>query len=86
VCWWMWTVNHLTLDCTFFGTIWQLVRNWLGVHSVHSLDPSILADHFLQLGSSSSYAKSRSSFMFLIWFASTWVIWNEKNDMIIRGK
>jgi len=39
------TTNHLFLDCSFFGSIWQRVRYWLGVHSV---DPSIIADHFLR--------------------------------------
>lgn len=57
------TTNHLFLDCNFFGSIWQLVRNWLGVHST---DPSIIADHFLQFDGSSDYAKSRRSFMLLI--------------------
>jgi len=43
--------------------------HWLGVYST---DPSNVVDHFLQLGTSLGYATSRSTFMILIWFASSW--------------
>lgn len=66
-----------------FGSIGQLVQCWF---EVHSTDPSIIADRFLQFGSLSGYAKSRCSFMLLIWFASSWMIWKERNDRIFRGK
>jgi len=66
-----------------FGHVWQLVRNWSGVYSA---DPSTIVDHFLQFGTSSGLAKSWYSFMYLIWFASSWVIWKEKNDRLFRGK
>lgn len=29
--------------------------------------------------------KSRCSFMPLFWFASSWVIWKQKNDRLFRG-
>jgi len=70
------------LTCGFFGQIWQLVCNWLRVHST---DPSNIVDHFLQFGTSSGHAKSRCSFMFLIWFASSWVIWKERNARFFQG-
>jgi len=73
---------HLFLSCAFFGHIWQLVRNWL---CVHSAELSHILDHFIQFGSSTGYGKSRCSFMHLIWFATTWVIWKEKNARIFRG-
>ena len=69
--------------CSFFGTIWQLVCNWLGVGSA---DPSILADHFLQFGNSSGHVKPMTVFMSLIWFSSAMIIWKERNDRIFRGK
>ena len=66
----------------FFCHLWQLVRNWL---CVHSMDPPHILDHFIQFGSSTGYGKSRCSFMHLIWFATTWVIWKERNARIFRG-
>lgn len=35
---------HLIVSCAFFGHLWQLVRNWL---CVHSADPSHILDHFI---------------------------------------
>jgi len=74
---------HLFLHCSAFGQVWQLVRHWLGVHSE---DPSTILDHYLQFGTSACLAKSRCYFMHLIWFASSWVIWNERNAKIFRAK
>jgi len=74
---------HLFLHCGIFGQVWQLVRHWL---SVHSADPSIILDRYLQFGTSSGLAKSWCSFMHLIWFASSLVIWKERNARIIRAK
>ena len=74
--------TRLFLSYSLFGQIWQLVRTWLGVHS---LDPSIIVDHFYQFGTSSGFTKSRISFMHLIWFASSWMIWKERNDRLFRG-
>ena len=39
------TTNHLFLDRSFFGSLWQLVRKWLGIHSV---DLSIITNNILQ--------------------------------------
>jgi len=77
------TENHMFLTCPLFGQIWHLVRHWLGVYSAN---PSTILDHCLQFGSSSDYAKSRCSFMSVIWFASSWVIWKEKDDRLFVGK
>jgi len=74
--------SHLFLICSLFSQIWQLLRTWL---CVHSANPSNILDHFHQFGTSSGYTKSRCSFMHLIWFASTLVIWKERNDRLFRG-
>ena len=42
-----------------FGTIWQLVQNWLGVHSA---DPAVITDHFLQVSNSSKLFKIKKLF------------------------
>jgi len=30
------TINHLFLVCKFFGSIWRLLRRWLGISTVIS--------------------------------------------------
>ena len=77
------TTYHLFLHCDVFGQVWQLVYLWLGVFSY---TPFTILDYYLQIGSSSGIAKSRCSFMYLIWFASTWVIWKERNARIFHAK
>ena len=77
------TNEHLFLNCGDFAQLWQLVRNWL--HVFIAL-PSNTEEHFLQFGSASGHARSRCSFMFMIWFATSWVIWKERNNIIFRGE
>jgi len=75
--------THLFLSCTFFGHIWQLIQNWVGVYSA---DSGNNVDHFYQFGTFLGYEKSRCSLMHLIWFATVWVLWKERNDRIFRGQ
>ena len=60
-----------------------MVRNWLDVYSA---DPSNIVDHFFQFGYVAGFAKSRTSFMHLIWFACSWAIWKERNDKLFCNK
>ncbi|KAK2415432.1 hypothetical protein QL285_037913 [Trifolium repens] len=39
------TAQHLFLSCSTFGSLWALVRSWIGFSAV---DASSLTDHFLQ--------------------------------------
>jgi len=73
--------TYVFLSCQFFGQLWQLVRNWLGVYST---DPSNIVDHFYQFGTSFGYGKC--SLMHLIWFACSWVLWKERNDKLFQNK
>jgi len=77
------TIVHLFLNCGIFGQIWKTVRNWLGVYTAL---PANIMDHFLQFSSTSGYAKGRKSFMSLIWFATSWVLWKERNNRIFWGE
>ena len=75
--------DHLFLLCNQFSKVWYLVRQWLGVYTT---DPSTLVDHFIQFGTLAGYTKARCSFMYLIWFATLWVMWKERNDGLFRTK
>jgi len=74
---------QLFLNCGIFGQIWQMVQNWLGVYTIF---PSNITYHFFQFSSASGYAKGRKCFMFLIWFATSWVLLKERNNIIFRGE
>ncbi|XP_039682874.1 uncharacterized protein [Medicago truncatula] len=75
-------VNHLFLSCPFFGALWSLVREWLGVVGV---DSQSMTDHFLQFIQYAGSLKSRRSFFHLIWLQCIWVLWNERNDRVFRN-
>lgn len=75
--------DHIFLLCNQFGKVWYLVRQWLGVYTA---DPSTLVDHLIQFGTSVGYTKAWRYFTYLIWFATSWVIWKERNDRLFRTK
>ena len=77
------TSHLLFLGSSFFGSIWHLVRLWLGVPFCRSVTD---CGPFLQFGILSGYTTSKCLFMLLIWFATSWVIWKERNDMIFHGQ
>jgi hypothetical protein len=58
------TATHLIIHCSTFGSLWQLVKNWIGVFSV---DPHNVMDHFHQFIYSTGGYNSRRSFLQLIW-------------------
>jgi len=58
--------NHLFIKWDHFGSIWQLVRNWLHISSVNTVTVS---DPFAQFSRSAGNSKIRRFVMHLIWFA-----------------
>lgn len=70
------SAQHLFLSCSIFGSLWALVRSWIGFSTA---DAHITSDHFLQFSYSAGGLRARRSFMQLIWLACVWVIWNERN-------
>jgi len=43
------SATHLFLNCEIFGSLWQHIRNWIGISGV---DPLTLHDHFFQFTNS----------------------------------
>ncbi|GAU43454.1 hypothetical protein TSUD_140910 [Trifolium subterraneum] len=64
------SAQHLFLSCSTFGSLWSLVRSWIGSSSVDS--------HTLSTGA----LRAHRSFMQLIWLACVWVVWNERNHRL----
>ena len=59
------TSNNMFLHCNQYGTIWSLLRKWIGVSSI---DPLSLPTHFLQFGRISGSSRVLRSYLLLIWF------------------
>jgi len=66
-----------------FGALWPLVQSWLGVEGVES---KVISDHFFQFIHYAGGLKSRRSFFHLIWLRCVWVLWNDRNDKLLRNK
>ena len=76
--------THLFLHCNIFGGVWQLIHRWLGVCSVLPYDP---ADYLIQFGSlGGNCSMVRQSILHLIWYATTWEIWKERNSRLFNDK
>jgi hypothetical protein len=77
------TSNHLFLRCTLFGSVWNFISQWLGVVTVMPSDVKGHFDQFRHLGGAS---KSRQSLLQVIWCATMWEIWKERNNRIFNEK
>ncbi|MCI21389.1 70 kDa peptidyl-prolyl isomerase, partial [Trifolium medium] len=67
---------HLFISCSTFGSIWDLVCTWIDNSSTGSTS---IRDHFVQFTYSAGGSRARRSFLQLIWLASVWVVWTERN-------
>ncbi|PNX59276.1 hypothetical protein L195_g051335, partial [Trifolium pratense] len=76
------SAHHLFLSCNIFGSLWALVRSWIGVPMV---DYTTLGDHFVQFTSSAGGSRARRCFMQLIWLASVWIICTKRNHRLYGG-
>jgi len=77
------TSSHLLLHCNFVGTVWNHIFRWIGVSSVLPLDAS---SHFHQFNLIGGAAKTRRFILQVIWFATVWEIWKERNNRIFIDK
>jgi len=73
--------HHLFLHCNIFGPVWHFVYRWLGISAVI---PAQVPDHFNQFSVSGGIAKMRRSISQVIWFATVWKIWKERNNMLFN--
>jgi len=77
------TSSHLFFHCNLFGSVWNHILRWLGLSAVWPYD---VANHYYQFGFICGVAKSRRSILQVIWFATVWKIWKERNNRIFNDK
>ncbi|MCH79282.1 cysteine-rich receptor-like protein kinase [Trifolium medium] len=66
------SAQHLFISCSVFGSLWSLVRSWIGVHSV---DPQSLPDHFYQFTYSSGGSLEIQKILYLTcWIRSSYFL------------
>lgn len=70
------------LRCDVFGSLWQLVKSWIGLTGV---DPNNISDHFFQFIHYTGHSKKRRSFLQLLWLLCVWQVWNEHNNRIFNN-
>ncbi|GAU37349.1 hypothetical protein TSUD_395310 [Trifolium subterraneum] len=75
------SAQHLFASCSTFGSIWVLLRSWIGITAA---DPISLRDHFVQFTFSVGGSRAHRSFLQLIWLTCVWVIWTERNHRLFR--
>jgi len=73
------SATHLFLHCTTFSDLWSNVLSWLGNYSV---PPGELRHHFIQFTKMAGLPRSSHLFFTVIWFATVWVIWKERNNCV----
>jgi len=75
--------HHLFLHCNIFGSVWHFIYRWLDISAVV---PAQVSDHFIQFSDSGGIVKKRRSISQVIWFATVWEIWKERNNMLFDNK
>jgi len=74
---------NLFLHCNFFGSVWHLIYGWLGISAAA---PQFLPDHFIHFSFLGGSGKVCQSILQVIWFATVWEIWKERNNRLFTDK
>jgi len=75
--------DQLCFKCDFYGCLWRLVSNWLGIDSIFHGNIFSHSNQFCGLGGFSK--KSRTTFT-IIWISVLFVIWKDNNRRIFHNK
>jgi hypothetical protein len=76
------TASHLFMHCNVSDSLWSNVRCWLGIDLVY---PAELRHHFIQFTRMSGLPRTTHLFFTVIWFATIWVLWKERNNCVFQN-
>lgn len=76
------TATHLFLHCDIFGSLWSHVWRWLHLSLVL---PADIRQFFIQFTFMAGSPRFTHSFLQIIWFASVWVLWKERNNRVFQN-
>jgi len=76
------TAAHLFFECNTFSLLWSHVLQWLGLSAVL---PGDSRHHLLQFTDMAGLPKVTYSFLKIIWFATVWAIWKERNRRVFQN-
>ncbi|KAK2457421.1 hypothetical protein QL285_004692 [Trifolium repens] len=74
-------INHAFFKCSVTGTVWNSIFRWMGVNTIAF---NSISHHFLLFGQLTK-GKKVKRLRHIIWLATTWCIWRERNNIIFRG-
>jgi len=75
------SATHLFLNCDTFSSLWAHLLQWLGLSTVLSGD---IRHHFTQFTYMAGLPRPTHSYLRIIWFASMWTIWKERNNCVFQ--
>jgi hypothetical protein len=75
--------EHLFFSCAFTKSVWDEVFLWIG-KSIASEGPVYGLNHFSLFGTLFRYPKG-GRVNHLIWLATTWCVWNLRNQVVFNG-
>ena len=76
-------VNHLFVNCNFYGRLWYLISRWLGFSTVYN---SRILEHIYQFDSLGGFSHKAQCSLYVIWLSVAWIIWQECNKRIFQRK
>ena len=76
------TTDHLFLECDLFRNVWYLICHWLGISFVY---PGHIKELYLQFSQLAGMPGASYSYLKLIWLASVWTIWKDRNNRVFKN-
>lgn len=73
------SADHLFTRYPLVVSLWSRILEWIGFQTIQ---PGNVSDHLLQFESLAGFSKAKCSLLTLIWCATLWTLWKERNDRI----